>query len=330
LAGCDGYGRSQLLLYLEKKGLLPNEESPAMEVGNALEGAVIDLYAKRIGLVAASKKVADSTTWVAKNDTRRRVRSGIMFCTPDALLMAGGAIGANVQVKIVGVFMAKHWGKAGDEDGVPDYVQAQVQWEMHLLNVDTTHVVALIGTDLRVYNVRRNQSIGNALAQRAEVFWSGHVLPGIPPPPDGGDAGDILIRSTYPKKGEAKPVSLEDIPSSAAEIVLAAAKRAARAKQAADAADAVLRESKQIIDLAIGNASGIRLRGEGFGLSMRRQKNRGKIDWQSYAMSLGGSAEDAERFRSEPYESVVMSATTHSEKVKDREIEDFLAEIDSL
>ena len=68
-------------------------------------------------------------------------RAGYRAATPDGLVP-----GKSLQVKVVGYHMAHHW-----REGVPDYVQAQVQAEMSLADVRQAVVIVLLGTQLRFH-----------------------------------------------------------------------------------------------------------------------------------------------------------------------------------
>lgn len=322
LAACDAYGRTPLWLYLQKKGMAAEEQdSIAMRIGNYLERGILDLYCQELKI------------------DRSKVRSGIgrvdgeqkMFCTPDALLDTSDSDAINVQIKCVGTHMLRHWGKGATAESVPDYVLAQVQHEMEVLDVSSTHVVALLGgTDFKVYTVEREKSIGEELKRRVGIFWKEHMELDRPPAMDGTDAGRRLLELLFPRHPDdaEMPLSLSELPEAQATVILEAARRAAKAKRAMDEGKIVYETNRQIIQLAMEKHTSVKGRDADFQFSAKVGFARGRIDWQAYAMSLGGNETDAEIHRPEASQQFRMTLAHKTKLDKMDAVEDFLAALE--
>ncbi len=91
------------------------------------------------------------------------------------------------------VFAAHKYGTA--DDAVPPDYGIQVRWAMAVTGKPKAVLYAAFGEDqdcyntfdvrfTRVYRFTRDAEIEAAMFSVAERFWTEHVLPGIPPPPD--------------------------------------------------------------------------------------------------------------------------------------------------
>jgi predicted phage-related endonuclease len=119
--------------------------------------------------------------------------------TPDGL-----ASDRVVQVKVVGANMAHKW-----DDGVPEYVVCQVQWEMFVTGLPLAVVVACVGgTDYRALDVPADIEIQGSLLDLGRVFWEDYVLTGAPPDPDASEACRKALSARHRK------VSADMLPAS--------------------------------------------------------------------------------------------------------------------
>jgi len=187
----------------------------------------------------------------------------------------------NVQIKTVGARGSFSWpgiNSIGDDDtlilnppdGIPDYYRVQVEWEMAVLGVEMTHLVALLGgTDLRVYEVPRDLDLWLALYENARRFWFEHVLADIPPPPDGSEAFKRYLLRKYPRveRPELEPITPE-VADAARRYLKAASieKKASAAKELA---------GNQLRDL-IGDCAG--MFGAGLKVRWRQTKSGRSLD----------------------------------------------------
>lgn len=165
IVGASAYG-SAADVYAEKIGqpLTDDELSEAGEWGVLLEDTVARKWAddrgltvRRIGLIA---HIADS--W--KRASLDRLVTGC----PD------GRCG--VEIKTRNAWVADQWA-----DGVPDAVNVQVQWQLHVSGLDHIHVAALIGGQRMVEHViTPDPVVIEYLADQAQAVWLA-VFNRIPP-----------------------------------------------------------------------------------------------------------------------------------------------------
>lgn len=78
-----------------------------------------------------------------------------------------------VEVKNVGVGMMKDW-----KNGPPDYVEAQVQWQLLVLKHQRALVVALIGgRDVKAFPVERDDAWLKITEKTCREFWEKNLHP---------------------------------------------------------------------------------------------------------------------------------------------------------
>lgn len=165
IVGASAYG-SAADVYADKIGqpLTDDELSEAGEWGVLLEDTVARKWAddrgvtiRRVGLIA---HIADH--W--KRASLDRLVTGC----PD------GRCG--VEIKTRNAWVADQW-----KDGVPDAVNVQVQWQLHVSGLDHIHVAALIGGQRMVEHViHPDRVVIEYLAGQAQALWLA-VINRIPP-----------------------------------------------------------------------------------------------------------------------------------------------------
>lgn len=160
-------------VWATKRGYLGQDESEAAEMGNLIEPVLLKKY-------AAGRKLERPGTIIR----------GYRAATLDGIVEA-----VNVQAKVVGARMLFHW-----QDGVPDYVQAQVQSEMFITELHLTDVVALLGgTDYQVFRVERDDEAIAAINEVCARFWRDYVLGGRLPDISMSRRARIIVAAQYPK-----------------------------------------------------------------------------------------------------------------------------------
>jgi putative phage-type endonuclease len=101
-----------------------------------------------------------------------------------------------LECKTAGEFGARLW-----RDGVPEYVQVQVQ---HQLTVTGKHAadvaVLLCGQKLEVHRIERDDELIARLIPLEAQFWR-YVETDTPPPADGSESADRALRCLYPGTG---------------------------------------------------------------------------------------------------------------------------------
>lgn len=97
-----------------------------------------------------------------------------------------------LECKTASAYASDQWGpsqeaeiKAGEivtEHKIPIYYETQVQWYLGLTGAKVCYVAVLIGgNDFRIYAVKPDKELFEAIAAKCWAFWSGHVLTGEPP-----------------------------------------------------------------------------------------------------------------------------------------------------
>lgn len=183
--------KSQLELWLEKTGRdgsLPktdsqDEDSPTYW-GNLLEPIVAAHYSRRTG-----NKV-------------RRVNAVLQHSHPSLLWMLANidreVVGSSevqiLECKTAGLHGARLW-----RDGVPEYVQLQVQHQLAVTGKTTADVAVLLaGQQLEIHRIVRDEGLISRLIQLERHFWQ-YVESDTPPPADGSESAELALRCLYPQ-----------------------------------------------------------------------------------------------------------------------------------
>lgn len=201
---------SPLTVWASKKGYGENIDSDATELGRIFEAPLLALYAER------------TKSTLSHPGTLHRADFPWMAATPDAV--ANRKI--NVQAKIVGADMAHHW-----DGGVPDYVQAQVQWEMHVAGLSITHVVACIGgTEYRCETVPRDDVMIGYLVEICADFWRRYIVGDEMPEVDASEAAKRILARRFKVPTEGMGEAVAEVIADAAEYKRLSAEIADREK----------------------------------------------------------------------------------------------------
>ncbi|HWU35440.1 MAG TPA: YqaJ viral recombinase family protein [Methylovorus sp.] len=104
----------------------------------------------------------------------------------------------NGEIKTVHPFKAKEWGDI-NTDLLPIHYVAQVQWGLGVKRRNRCKVFALIGDELKPYQIDRDEETIQAMRARAVEFWTHYVLPKVQPPLDYQNK-DVLetLKRMYP------------------------------------------------------------------------------------------------------------------------------------
>lgn len=182
--------KDPLYLYHEKRGEIKPEEmlpiefgrAPA-EWGNLLEEKVAEKYASVTGfrVIRDAKTHRSKTHPFMLGHVDRRVQK------------AGDKRG--LEVKVTSLF--QNWGK-GSRD-VPEYVYAQCQHYIHVLELDQMDVACLLGgNEYRSYELPRDDEFIRLLVDQEEEFWD-RVEAGVPPEPHWhSQSVSDLLKLLYP------------------------------------------------------------------------------------------------------------------------------------
>lgn len=233
--------KSQLQLWMEKTGrdadlpkVDPNDETSPMYWGTLLEPIVAAHYTKRTGnrvrrINAVLQHPDFDKRWMLANIDRE----------------VTGSNGVQIlECKTAGEFGSRLW-----RDGVPEYVQLQVQHQLSVTGKRSADVAVLIcGQELRVYRIDRDDDLIQRLIQLEAQFWR-FVETDTEPPADGSDSADLALRCLYPKdSGETINFTLDRALSSTfADLV--------DLRSDIEAKSQVEASLKQLIQQAMGDAS---------------------------------------------------------------------------
>lgn len=241
--------------------------SPSTATGSMLEKPLLDDFAQRHGCRYVQPATArhPSLPWAA--------------ATPDADV-DGGPL---VQVKVVGWRVAPDW-----EEGVPFYTVLQVQDEMEVWGRDRVIVLALVGSELREYEVRRDPELVGPALEIAGELWRYVERCEVPLDFDLRNTNPETLLHLWPQPTEPA------IPASPEFVAVARAYAEARDREK------VGREDKEAFAVQIQAMLGAHA-GATWGRSRVLWRSQAaRIDWRAYALSLGGSDDGAEKFRPLP------------------------------
>jgi len=178
--------KSQLELWLEKTGRQPGtEDAPGMDDprywGTLLEPYVAVAYQQKTGRrVRKLNAVLQHPTmpFMLANIDREVVGE------PDVQIL---------ECKTAGEFGSRLW-----RDGVPEYVQLQVQHQLAVTGKDAADVAVLLcGQDLQVHRIVRDEEVIARLVVLEARFWE-CVETDTPPAADGSESAGRALRQLYP------------------------------------------------------------------------------------------------------------------------------------
>ena len=152
------------------------EGSPA-DVGTYLEEGILQW-----GMDQISDDVYEGKVTVTKNQFR--VLKGTNHSANlDGVLSVDGSPTAVFEIKSTG--NSDGWGKPMTAE-IPDHVNAQVQWQMHITKLDHAWIAALCSNDFggmtfALYTVARDQGLIDSIVDIVNCFWEDYVQAGVMP-----------------------------------------------------------------------------------------------------------------------------------------------------
>lgn len=277
--------KTALDVWAEKTGVAVEHDEQTrarMRVGTVLERPVLEqLYAPAQPCdLAYPGTLWGTEPWIAATPDAVATPAGEMWRrgrTPTPRAWA-------VEVKIVGQRAAARWDDAGE---VPPEVYCQVQWQLGVFDLPRAHVVALLGTELRIVEVLRDDDALAGLVDLGRDFWRRSVEGGEMPEPDGSERARRIVEARW-RRADAGLVEMTPVIASAARAYNEARQRESEAKTDKEAAGNALR-------VALGDHEGT----AGDGLKVTWREQRGTVDWQAYAAALGGTETGADAHRRE-------------------------------
>jgi len=181
--------KSQLTLWIEKTGRDaelpkpdPEDTTAPAYWGTLLEPIVAASYTKQTGRKVRKVNAVlqhPEIPWMLANIDREVVGA------PDVQIL---------ECKTAGGFGARLW-----RDGVPEYVQLQVQHQLAVTGKRAADVAVLLcGQALQVYRIERDDALIARLIALQERFWQ-YVTTDTPPPVDGSDSAATALQCLYPR-----------------------------------------------------------------------------------------------------------------------------------
>lgn len=181
--------KSQLELWMEKTGRTPREDSsPGMEDprywGTLLEPYVAVAYSQQ-----TDRKV-------------RKVNAVLQHPScPYMLANIDREVVGCPDVQILECKTAGEWGSKLWRDGVPEYVQLQVQHQLAVTNQQAADVAVLLcGQRLEIHRIERDEEVVARLMVLEARFWQ-YVTTDTEPPADGSESAGRALRQLYPGGG---------------------------------------------------------------------------------------------------------------------------------
>jgi putative phage-type endonuclease len=182
--------QSQLELWLIKTGrdgqlpkFDPNDETSPMYWGTLLEPIVAAHYTRRTGnrvrrINAVLQHPDQDKAWMLANIDREVI---------------GASDVQILECKTAGEFGSRLW-----QDGVPEYVQCQVQHQLAVTNKAAADVCVLVcGQEIRVHRIERDNALIGRLIDLERRFWH-YVETDTAPPADGSDSAAMALQCLYP------------------------------------------------------------------------------------------------------------------------------------
>ncbi|ALJ71651.1 YqaJ viral recombinase family nuclease [Burkholderia pseudomallei] len=169
-----------------------------------------------------------------------------------------------LECKTAGEFGARLW-----RNGVPEYVELQVQHQLAVTGKTAAHVAVLLcGQALEVFRIERDEGLIARLVELEERFWR-FVETDTPPPADGSESADRALRHLYPGHGGQVDFT-GDVRLSSTFADLVAVRAEIEARQTVEA------QLKQTIQQAMGDAT--RAVFETGEVSFKRSKDSSTVD----------------------------------------------------
>lgn len=175
-----------------------------------------------------------------------------------------------LECKTAGEFGARLW-----RDGVPEYVQIQVQHQLAVTGKQAADVAVLLcGQTLEVFRVPRDDEAIARLVVLEARFWE-HVENDTPPPADGSESSARALRRLYPGGGDTVDLSGDESLGQSLEELRGL-------RDELDAKQATAEALRQRIQQAMGDAArAVLSTGE---VSFKRAKDGVSIDTRQLAL----------------------------------------------
>jgi len=255
IAGESPY-RSPLELWAEKTGKVgPAEIEPAtrklMDIGKRMEPVLLDLYEAETG--------------------RKARRAPRMLAHPE-IPWARASLDAEAPVRRIVEAKWTHARRWSQGDPVPADVLIQVQWQMFVTGRRVVDVVALVGPELRIVEIGRDEAMIDDLLFLAADFWQ-HVQDGTPPAVDGSESTRRALARIHPANDGTMLAADPEVDAVVADLIAA--------KAEAKALESHVGSLENTLRALIGDADGIA--GSWGRLTWKRNADSTRTNWPAVA-----------------------------------------------
>ena len=178
--------KSQLELWMEKIGRTPAEDAPPGMDDPRYWGTLLEPYVA----VAYSQQTGRKV---------RKVNAVLQHPTfPYMLANIDREVVGCPEVQILECKTAGEWGSKRWQDGVPEYIQLQVQHQLAVTGKAAADVAVLLcGQQLEIHRIERDEDVIARVIVLEARFWE-CVESDTPPPADGSASADRALRQLYP------------------------------------------------------------------------------------------------------------------------------------
>ena len=177
--------KSRLELWLEKTGrAAANDDHQGMD-DPRFWGTLLEPYV--------------AVAYQQKTDQKvRKVNAVLQHPTfPFMLANSDREVVGNADVQILECKTAGEFGSRLWKDGVPEYVQLQVQHQLAVTGKGAADVAVLLcGQKLEVHRIERDEEVISRLVVLESQFWE-YVVTDTPPPADGSESAARALRHLY-------------------------------------------------------------------------------------------------------------------------------------
>lgn len=180
---------SQLELWMEKTGRTPVEDAPPGMDDPRYWGTLLEPYVALAYSQQTDRKV-------------RKVNAVLQHPTcPYMLANIDREVVGCPDVQILECKTAGEWGSKLWRDGVPEYIQIQVQHQLAVTNQQAADVAVLLcGQRLEIHRIERDEEVIARLMVLEARFWQ-YVTTDTEPPADGSESAGKALRQLYPGGG---------------------------------------------------------------------------------------------------------------------------------
>ena len=194
ILGVNPY-RSAFQVYHDKiSDAIETIDNEAMRQGRDLEEYVAQRFSEKTGLrVRRANAIFQSET------------HPLLLADFDRLVVGQKA---GLECKTVSPFSADQWA-----DGkIPAHYLAQVNHYLAVSDFDCWYIAALIlGKELIIHKITADKPMLADLIDKEEQFWTHHVIPQIPPTPNGSDGDTQTISQLYKVNDRSKNADLSSL-----------------------------------------------------------------------------------------------------------------------